>query len=112
MFLSPFWYFGPFGTGEIIFCVLSVRNQNETFVDFSHKFISLQIEEQLFKPITMVMFEIENIVGCGQISLLLMLKTHSTVQRGSNSLFNETHLFIFSSFHRYIYVYLISVSLS
>ena len=33
------------------------------------------------------------IVGCGQISLL-MPKTHSTVQRGSNSLFNETHLFI------------------
>ena len=51
------------------------------------------------------------LVGCGQISLLL-LKTHSTVQRGSNSLFNETHLFIFWSFHRYMYVYLISVSLS
>ena len=33
------------------------------------------------------------IVGCDQISLL-MPKTHSTVQRGSNSLFNETHLFI------------------
>ena len=33
------------------------------------------------------------IVGCGQISLL-MPKTHSTVQRSSNSLFNETHLFI------------------
>ena len=33
------------------------------------------------------------IVGCGQISLL-MPKTHSTVQRGSISLFNETHQFI------------------
>ena len=33
-------------------------------------------------------------VGCGQISLLLMLKTHSTVQRGGNLLFNDTHLFM------------------
>ena len=48
---SPFWYSGPFGTGEIIFFVLSVRSQNKTFVDFIHKFISLKTEEQLFKPI-------------------------------------------------------------
>ena len=33
------------------------------------------------------------LVGCGQISLL-MLKTLSIVQRGSNSLFNKTHFFI------------------
>ena len=33
------------------------------------------------------------LVWCGQFLLLLMLKTHSTVQRGSNSLFNGTRLF-------------------
>ena len=51
---------------------------------------------------------------CGQISLLLMLKTHSTVQRGSNLLFNDTHLFMLftQSFGASTDVYLISVSLS
>ena len=47
---------------------------------------------KMLKPVSLYARQFP-IVGCGQISLL-MPKTHSTVQRGSNSLFNETHLFI------------------
>ena len=55
----------------------------------------VQVSTSYFKMLKQVSLYAKQfpIVGCGQISLL-MPKTHSTVQRGSNSLFNKTHLFI------------------
>ena len=62
---------------------------------FPCTYMHVQVSTSYFKMLKQVSLYTKQfpIVGCGQISLL-MPKTHSTVQRGSNSLFNETHQFI------------------
>ena len=58
---------------------------------FPCTYMHVQVTTSYFKMLKQVSLYSKQfpIVGCGQISLL-MPKTHSTVQRGSNSLFNET----------------------
>ena len=62
---------------------------------FPCTYMHVQVSTSYFKMLKHVSLYNKQfaIVGCGQISLL-MPKTHSTVQRGSISLFNETHQFI------------------
>ena len=62
---------------------------------FPCTYMHVQVSTSYFKMLKQVSLYTKQfpIVRCGQISLL-MPKTHSTVQRGSNSLFNETLLFI------------------
>ena len=62
---------------------------------FPCTYMHVQVSTSYFKMLKHVSLYTTQfpIVGCGQMSLL-MPKTHSTAQRGSNSLFNETHLFI------------------
>ena len=61
---------------------------------FPCMYMNVQVSTSYFKMRVSLYTKQFSLVGCGQISLLLMLKTHSTVQRGSNSLFNDTHLFM------------------
>ena len=61
---------------------------------FPCTYMHVQVSNSYFKMLKHVSLTLNSfLLWCGQISLL-MPKTHSAVQRGSNSLFNETHLFI------------------
>lgn len=80
--------------------VLHVESKCKFYKRFKTRFLvrtcmHVQVSTSYFKMLKHVSLYTKQfpIVGCGQISLL-MPKTHSTVQRGSNSLVNETHLFI------------------
>ena len=61
---------------------------------FPCTYIHVQVSSSYFKMLRHVSLYTNKfpIVGCGQVSLL-MPKTPSTVLRGSNSLFNETHVY-------------------
>ena len=93
---------------SLLFYMFKVRaNVLQKIQDsFPCTYMNVQVSTSYFEMRVSLYTKQFSLVGCGQISLLLMLKTHSTVQRGSNSLFNETYLFIFWSFYRYMYVYL------